>query len=184
MRESKARRRRSHGPQRPGEGENLARSRSSMRVKRSCRVGPGRPFSLRSVAKMAKSLHLVYIHFEIAHCPPCWRCWRAFRRAVASEPLAGKTRSKQARCVGALFGRPFASVRFGLEEPGHIQGPVRRPWSSQGSRSAPLQHLGPVLRGVQLTIRAIPARAGVFSASPTPVTALWSGVCNCGDLAV
>jgi AcrR family transcriptional regulator len=162
-----------------GEGEKLRGEIIDAAVKVLSALGPEDPFSLRSVAKMAKiAAPSVYIHFENRNVLLLAVLEKLFAEQVAIRAAA---EDDAARAGGdaweRLLARSLASVRFGLQHPGHykvlFEGRVV-PWLADpriGNFGRPL-----LTRSIEL-IRAIPARPGRVSDDPERLSLLlWSGL--------
>jgi AcrR family transcriptional regulator len=162
-----------------GEGEKLRGEIIDAAVEVLSALGPEDPFSLRSVAKMAKiAAPSVYIHFENRNVLLLAVLEKLFAEQVAIRAAA---EDDAARAGGGawerLLARSLASVRFGLEHPGHykvlFEGRVvpRLNDPRIGSFGRPL-----LTRSIEL-IRAIPARPGRVSDDPERLSLLlWSGL--------
>src|SRR5260370_1280251 len=162
-----------------GEGEKLRGEIIDAAVKVLWGLGPEDPFSLRSVAKMAKiAAPSVYIHFEDRNVLLLAVLEKLFAEQVAIRAAAEEDAAKAGGGAWErLLARSVASVRFGLEDPGHykvlFEGRVvpRLNDPRIGSLGRPL-----LTRSIEL-IRAIPARPGRVSDDPERLSLLlWSGL--------
>lgn len=106
-----------------GEGQRLRGEIIAAAVKVLSALGPDDPFSLRSVAKVAKiAAPSVYIHFSDRNMLLLAVLEKLFAEQVAIR-AAAETAAAQTG-GGAwerLLARSVASVRFGLEHPGHYK---------------------------------------------------------------
>jgi AcrR family transcriptional regulator len=162
-----------------GEGEKLRGEIIDAAVKVLSTLGPEDPFSLRSVAKMAKiAAPSVYIHFEDRNVLLLAVLEKLFTEQVAIRAAAEEDAAKAGGGAWErLLARSVASVRFGLEEPGHykvlFEGRVVPRLNDRrlGNLGRPL-----LARSIEL-IRAIPARPGRVSDDPERLSLLlWSGL--------
>jgi len=162
-----------------GEGEKLRGEIIDAAVKVLSALGPEDPFSLRSVAKMAKiAAPSVYIHFSDRNVLLLAVLEKLFAEQVAIRATA-ETAAAEAG-GGAwerLLARSVASVRFGLEHPGYykvlFEGRVvprlNDPHISGFGR--PL-----LARSIEL-IREIPHQPGRISDDPERLSLLlWAGL--------
>src|SRR5271155_5546247 len=106
-----------------GEGEKLRGELIDAAVKVLSALGPEDPFSLRSVAKMAKiAAPSVYIHFADRNLLLLAILEKLFREQVALRAVAEE---KAALAGGGawkrLLARSIAAVEFGLKHPGHYK---------------------------------------------------------------
>jgi AcrR family transcriptional regulator len=162
-----------------GEGEKLRGEIIDAAVKVLSALGPEDPFSLRSVAKMAKiAAPSVYIHFADRNVLLLAVLEKLFAEQVAIRAAA---ETDAARAGGGawerLLARSVASVRFGLEHPGHykvlFEGRVvpRLNDPRIAGFGRPL-----LVRSIEL-IRDIPSRPGRVSDDPERLSLLlWSGL--------
>jgi AcrR family transcriptional regulator len=162
-----------------GEGEKLRGEIIDAAVKVLSALGPEDPFSLRSVAKMANiAAPSVYIHFADRTMLLLAVLEKLFAEQVAIRAAA---ETDAARAGGGLWerllARSVASVRFGLEHPGHyrvlFEGRVvpRLNDPRIAGFGRPL-----LLRSIEL-IREIPSRPGRVSDDPERLSLLlWSGL--------
>lgn len=162
-----------------GEGEKLRGEIIDAAIKVLSALGPEEPFSLRSVAKMALiAAPSVYIHFADRNALLLAVLEKLFAEQVAMR-AAAETDAAEAG-GGAwerLLARSVASVRFGLEHPGHykvlFEGRVvpRLDDPRIATFGRPL-----LLRSIEL-IREIPSRPGRVSDDPERLSLLlWSGL--------
>ena len=162
-----------------GEGEKLRGEIIDAAVKVLSVLGSEDPFSLRSVAKMAKiAAPSIYIHFPDRNALLLAVLEKLFAEQVAIRAAAETAAA--AAGGGAwerLLARSVASVRFGLEHPGHykvlFEGRVvpRLNDPRIASFGRPL-----LVRSVEL-IREIPSQAGRVSDDPERLSLLlWSGL--------
>jgi AcrR family transcriptional regulator len=162
-----------------GEGKKLRGEIIDAAVKVLSTLGPEDPFSLRSVAKMAKiAAPSVYIHFSDRNVLLLAVLEKLFAEQVAIRAAA---ESEAAKAGGGawerLLARSVASVRFGLEHPGHykvlFEGRVvpRLNDPRVASFGRPL-----LVRSIEL-IREIPSQPGRVSDDPERLSLLlWSGL--------
>jgi AcrR family transcriptional regulator len=106
-----------------GEGEKLRGEIIDAAVKVLSALGPEDPFSLRSVAKMARiAAPSVYIHFADRNVLLIAVLEKLFAEQVAIRAAA---ETEAAKAGGGawerLLARSVANVRFGLEHPGHYK---------------------------------------------------------------
>lgn len=106
-----------------GEGQKLRGEIIAAAIKVLSALGPNDPFSLRSVAKTAKiAAPSVYIHFSDRNMLLLAVLEKLFAEQVAiraaAETHAAKVGGGAWEC---LLARSVASVRFGLEHPGHYK---------------------------------------------------------------
>jgi AcrR family transcriptional regulator len=162
-----------------GEGDKLRGEIIDAAVKVLSTLGPDDPFSLRSVAKMAKiAAPSVYIHFADRNALLLAVLEKLFAEQVAIR-AAAETDAAEAG-GGAwerLLARSVASVRFGLEHPGHykvlFEGRVvpRLNDPRIASFGRPL-----LVRSIEL-IRDIPSQPGRVCDDPERLSLLlWSGL--------
>src|SRR5258708_23135340 len=106
-----------------GEGEKLRGEIIDAAVKVLSALGPEDPFSLRSVAKMAKiAAPSVYIHFADRNVLLLAVLEKLFAEQVAIRAAAETDAAKAGGGAWErLLARSVASVRFGLEHPGHYK---------------------------------------------------------------
>ena len=106
-----------------GEGEKLRGEIIDAAVKVLSALGPEDPFSLRSVAKMAKiAAPSVYIHFADRNVLLLAVLEKLFAEQVAIRAAAEADAAKAGGGAWErLLARSVASVRFGLEHPGHYK---------------------------------------------------------------
>jgi AcrR family transcriptional regulator len=162
-----------------GEGKKLRGEIIDAAVKVLSTLGPEDPFSLRSVAKMAKiAAPSVYIHFSDRNVLLLAVLEKLFAEQLAIRAAA---ESEAAKAGGGawerLLARSVASVRFGLEHPGHykvlFEGRVvpRLNDPRVASFGRPL-----LVRSIEL-IREIPSQPGRVSDDPERLSLLlWSGL--------
>ena len=162
-----------------GEGEKLRGEIVDAAVKVLSALGPEDPFSLRSVAKMAKiAAPSVYIHFADRNVLLLAVLEQLFAEQVAIRAAAETDAAKAGGGAWErLLARSVASVRFGLEHPGHykvlFEGRVVPRLSDPriASFGRPL-----LVRSIEL-IREIPSRPGRVSDDPERLSLLlWSGL--------
>jgi AcrR family transcriptional regulator len=162
-----------------GEGGKLRSEIIDAAVKVLSALGPEDPFSLRSVAKMAKiAAPSVYIHFSDRNVLLLAVLEKLFAEQVAIRAAAETDAAKAGGGAWErLLARSVASVRFGLEHPGHykvlFEGRVvpRLNDPRIASFGRPL-----LVRSVEL-IREIPSQAGRVSDDPERLSLLlWSGL--------
>jgi AcrR family transcriptional regulator len=162
-----------------GEGEKLRGEIIDAAVKVLSALGPEDPFSLRSVAKMAKiAAPSVYIHFADRNALLLAVLEKLFAEQVAIRAAAETDAAKAGGGAWErLLARSVASVRFGLEHPGHykvlFEGRVvpRLNDTRIASFGRPL-----LVRSVEL-IREIPSQPGRVSDDPERLSLLlWSGL--------
>jgi AcrR family transcriptional regulator len=162
-----------------GEGEKLRGEIIEAAVKVLSALGPEDPFSLRSVAKMAKiAAPSVYIHFSDRNALLLAVLEKLFAEQVAIRAAAEADAAKAGGGAWELLlARSVASVRFGLEHPGHykvlFEGRVvpRLNDPRIASFGRPLQ-----VRSIEL-IREIPSQPGRVSDDPERLSLLlWSGL--------
>lgn len=162
-----------------GEGERLRGEIIDAAIKVLSALGPEDPFSLRSVAKMAKiAAPSVYIHFADRNVLLLAVLERLFAEQAAIRTAAETDAAK--RGGGAwerLLARSVASVRFGLEHPGHykvlFEGRVvpRLDDPRVARFGLPL-----LVRSIEL-VRGIPSQPGRVSDDPERLSLLlWSGL--------
>jgi AcrR family transcriptional regulator len=162
-----------------GEGEKLRGEIIDAAVKVLSALGPEGPFSLRSVAKMAKiAAPSVYIHFSDRSALLLAVLEKLFAEQMEIRAAAETDAAK----VGGgawerLLARSVASVRFGLEHPGHykvlFEGRVvpRLNDPRIASFGRPL-----LIRSIEL-IRDVPSQPGRVSDDPERLSLLlWSGL--------
>src|SRR5258708_24778613 len=106
-----------------GEGEKLRGEIIDAAVKVLSALGPEDPFSLRSVAKMAKiAAPSVYIQFADRNVLLLAVLEKLFAEQVAIRAAAETDAAKAGGGAWErLLARSVASVRFGLEHPGHYK---------------------------------------------------------------
>src|SRR5271167_3833918 len=106
-----------------GEGEKLRGEIIDAAVKVLSALGPEDPFSLRSVAKMAKiAAPSVYIHFSDRNVLLLAVLEKLFGEQVAIRAAAEEAAGKAGGGAWErLLARAIASVEFGLEHPGHYK---------------------------------------------------------------
>jgi AcrR family transcriptional regulator len=162
-----------------GEGDKLRGEIIDAAVKVLSALGPEDPFSLRSVAKTAKiAAPSVYIHFADRNVLLLAVLEKLFTEQVAIRAAA---ESDAAKAGGGawerLLARSVATVRFGLEHPGHykvlFEGRVvprlNDPHIASFGR--------PLLRRSVELIREIPSRPGRVTDDPERLSLLlWSGL--------
>jgi AcrR family transcriptional regulator len=162
-----------------GEGEKLRGEIIDAAVRVLSALGPEDPFSLRAVARMAKiAAPSVYIHFEDRNVLLLAVLEKLFAEQVAIRAAAEEDAAKAGGGAWErLLARSVASVRFGLEYPGHykvlFEGRVvaRLDDPGIGSFGRPL-----LARSIEL-IRAIPASPARVSDDPERLSLLlWSGL--------
>jgi AcrR family transcriptional regulator len=162
-----------------GEGGKLRGEIIDAAVKVLSALGPEDPFSLRSVAKMAKiAAPSVYIQFADRNALLLAVLEKLFIEQVAIRAAAEADAAKAGGGAWErLLARSVASVRFGLEHPGHykvlFEGRVvpRLNDPRIASFGRPL-----LVRSVEL-IREIPSQAGRVSDDPERLSLLlWSGL--------
>ncbi len=162
-----------------GEGEKLRGEIIDAAVKVLSALGPEDPFSLRSVAKMAKiAAPSVYIHFADRNVLLLAVLEKLFAEQVAIRAAAETDAAKAGGGAWErLLARSVASVRFGLEHPGHykvlFEGRVvpRLNDPRIASFGRPL-----LVRSIEL-IREIPSQPGRVSDDPERLSLLlWSGL--------
>src|SRR6202163_915038 len=104
-----------------GEGEKLRGEIIDAAFRVLSALGPDDPFSLRSVAKTAKiAAPSVYIHFADRNVLLLAVLEKLFAEQVAIRPAAETDAAKAGGGAWErLLDRSVASVRFGLEHPGH-----------------------------------------------------------------
>ncbi len=162
-----------------GEGEKLRGEIIDAAVKVLSALGPEDPFSLRSVAKMAKiAAPSVYIHFADRNVLLLAVLEKLFAEQVAIRAAAETAAAKAGGGAWErLLARSVASVRFGLEHPGHykvlFEGRVvpRLNDPRIANFGRPL-----LVRSIQL-IREIPSQPARVSDDPERLSLLlWSGL--------
>jgi AcrR family transcriptional regulator len=162
-----------------GEGEKLRGEIIDAAVRVLSALGPEDPFSLRSVAKMAKiAAPSVYIHFADRNALLLAVLEKLFAEQVAIRAAAETDATKAGGGAWErLLARSVASVRFGLEHPGHykvlFEGRVvpRLNDPRIAGFGRPL-----LVRSVEL-IREIPSQSGRVSDDPVRLSLLlWSGL--------
>jgi len=162
-----------------GEGEKLRGEIIDAAVKVLSALGPEDPFSLRSVAKTAKiAAPSVYIHFADRNVLLLAVLEKLFTEQVAIRAAAETDAAKAGGGAWELLlARSLASVRFGLEHPGHykvlFEGRVvpRLNDPRIAGFGRPL-----LVRSVEL-IRDIPSRPGRVCDDPVRLSLLlWSGL--------
>jgi AcrR family transcriptional regulator len=162
-----------------GEGEKLRGEIIDAAIKVLSALGPDDPFSLRSVAKMAKiAAPSVYIHFADRNVLILAVLEQLFAEQVAIRAAAEADAAKAGGGAWErLLARSAASVRFGLEHPGHykvlfegrVVPRVNDPRVAGFGR--PL-----LVRSIEL-IREIPSHPGRVSDDPERLSLLlWSGL--------
>lgn len=162
-----------------GEGEKLRDEIIDAAVEVMSALGPEDPFSLRAVAKAAKiAAPSVYIHFADRNALLLAVLEKLFAQQVSIRAAA---EAEAAEAGGGawerLLARSLASVRFGLEHPGHfkvlMEGRVVPQLSDPriGGFGRPL-----LARSVEL-IREIPFLPGRVSDDPERLSLLlWAGL--------
>jgi AcrR family transcriptional regulator len=162
-----------------GEGEKLRGEIVDAAVKVLSALGPEDPFSLRSVAKVAKiAAPSVYIHFADRNVLLLAVLEQLFAEQVAIRAAAETDAAKAGGGAWErLLARSVASVRFGLEHTGHyrvlFEGRVvpRLNDPSIASFGRPL-----LVRSIEL-IREIPSQPGRVCDDPERLSLLlWSGL--------
>lgn len=162
-----------------GEGEKLRDEIVDAAVKVLSALGPEEPFSLRSVAKMAKiAAPSVYIHFADRNALLLAVLEKLFAEQVAIRAAAEMNAAKAGGGAWErLLARSLAVVRFGVEHPGHykvlFEGRVvpRLDDPNVANFGRPLLE-----RSVEL-IREIPSQSGRVSDDPERLSLLlWSGL--------
>jgi AcrR family transcriptional regulator len=162
-----------------GEGEKLRGEIIDAAVKVLSTLGPEDPFSLRSVAKMAKiAAPSIYIHFSDRSALLLAVLEKLFAEQVAIRAAAETDATKAGGGAWErLLARSVASVRFGLEHPGHykvlFEGRVvpRLKDPRIAGFGRPL-----LVRSIEL-IREIPSQAGRVCDDPERLSLLlWSGL--------
>ena len=162
-----------------GEGEKLRGEIIAAAIKVLSALGPEDPFSLRSVAKMAKiAAPSVYIHFADRNVLLVAVLEKLFAEQVAIRAAAETDAAKAGGGAWErLLARSVASVRFGLEHPGHykvlFEGRVvpRLNDPRIAAFGRPL-----LARSIEL-IREIPSEPGRVSDDPERLSLLlWSGL--------
>lgn len=162
-----------------GEGEKLRGEIIDAAVKVLSALGPEDPFSLRSVAKTAKiAAPSVYIHFADRNVLLLAVLEKLFTEQVAIRAAAEADTAKAGGGAWErLLARSLASVRFGLEHPGHykvlFEGRVvpRLNDPRIAGFGRPL-----LVRSIEL-IRDIPSRPGRICDDPERLSLLlWSGL--------
>jgi len=162
-----------------GEGEKLRGEIIDAAVKVLSALGPQDQFSLRSVAKMAKiAAPSVYIHFADRNVLLLAVLEKLFAEQVAIRAAAETDAAKAGGGAWErLLARSVASVRFGLEHPGHykvlFEGRVvpRLNDPRIASFGRPL-----LVRSIEL-IREIPSQPGRVCDDPERLSLLlWSGL--------
>ena len=162
-----------------GEGEKLRGELIDAAVRVLSALGPDDPFSLRSVAKMAKiAAPSVYIHFADRNALLLAVLEKLFAEQVAIRDAA-ETDAGDAG-GGAwerLLARSVASVRFGLEHPGHYKVLFEGRVVPRLSDPRIARFGRPLLaRSIEL-IREIPSRPGRVSDDPKRLSLLlWAGL--------
>ncbi len=162
-----------------GEGEKLRGEIINAAVDVLSALGPEDPFSLRSVAKMANiAAPSVYIHFAERNALLLAVLEKLFAEQVEIRAVAEREAAKAGGGAWErLLARSLASVRFGLENPGHykvlFEGRVVPRLNDPRIASFGLPLLS---RSVEL-IREIPAQSGRISDDPERLSLLlWSGL--------
>ena len=162
-----------------GEGEKLRGEIIDAAVKVLSALGPEDPFSLRSIAKTAKiAAPSVYIHFADRNVLLLAVLEKLFIEQVAIRAAAETDAAKaDGGAWERLLARSVASVRFGLEHPGHykvlFEGRVvpRLNDPRIAGFGRPL-----LVRSIEL-IRDIPSRPGRVCDDPERLSLLlWSGL--------
>jgi AcrR family transcriptional regulator len=162
-----------------GEGEKLRNEIIVAAIDVLSALGPEDPFSLRSVARRANiAAPSVYIHFQDRSQLLLATLEKLFAEQVAVRAAAeADAARKGGGAWERLLARSMASVRFGLEHPGHFkvlfEGRVvlRLDDPRITSFGRPL-----LVRSIEL-IREIPHRAGRVSDDPERLSLLlWSGL--------
>lgn len=162
-----------------GEGEKLRGEIIDAAIKVLSTLGPEDPFSLRSVAKMAKiAAPSVYIHFADRNVLLLAVLEKLFAEQVAMRAAAETDAAKAGGGAWErLLARSLASVRYGLEHPGHykvlFEGRVvpRLNDPRIASFGRPL-----LVRSIEL-IREIPSLPGRVTDDPERLSLLlWSGL--------
>jgi AcrR family transcriptional regulator len=162
-----------------GEGDKLRGEIIDAAVKVLAALGPDDPFSLRAVAKTAKiAAPSVYIHFADRNALLLAVLEQLFAEQVAIRAAAETEAAKTGGGAWErLLARSVATVRFGLDHPGHyrvlFEGRVvpRLNDPRIASFGRPL-----LVRSVEL-IRDIPHQAGRVSDDPERLSLLlWSGL--------
>jgi AcrR family transcriptional regulator len=163
-----------------GEGEKLRGEIIDAAVKVLSALGPEDPFSLRSVAKMAKiAAPSVYIHFADRNALLMAVLEKLFAEQVAIRAAAETDAAKAGGGAWErLLARSVASVRFGLEHPGHykvlFEGRVVPRLNDPHIAGVGRPLL--LLRSIEL-IREIPSQPGRVSDDPERLSLLlWSGL--------
>ena len=162
-----------------GEGEKLRGEILDAAVAVLSALGPEDPFSLRAVAKMAKiAAPSVYIHFAERNALLLAVLEKLFAEQVAIRAAAEADAAKAGGGAWErLLARSMASVRFGLENPGHykvlFEGRVVPRLNDPRIANFGLPLL---VRSIEL-IREIPAQPGRVSDYPERLSLLlWSGL--------
>jgi AcrR family transcriptional regulator len=162
-----------------GEGEKLRGEIIDAAFRVLSTLGPDDPFSLRSVANIAKiAAPSVYIHFANRNV----LLLAVLEKLFAEQVVISAAAEAEAASAGGgpwerLLARSFASVRFGLEHPGHykvlFEGRVvpRLDDPRVADFGRPL-----LVRSIEL-IREIPSRPGRVSDDPERLSLLlWCGL--------
>lgn len=162
-----------------GEGEKLRGEIIDAAVEVLSTLGPEDPFSLRSVAKMAKiATPSVYIHFAERNALLLAVLEKLFAEQVKIRAAAEMDAAKAGGGAWErLLARSVASVHFGLENPGHykvlFEGRVVPRLNDPRIASFGLPLLA---RSIEL-IREIPSQPGRISDDPERLSLLlWSGL--------
>ena len=161
-----------------GEGEKLRGEIIDAAFRVLSALGPDDPFSLRSVAKRAKiAAPSVYIHFANRNVLLLAVLEKLFAEQVVISAAAETEAASAGGPWERLLARSFASVRFGLEHPGHykvlFEGRVvpRLDDPRVADFGRPL-----LVRSIEL-IREIPSRPGRVSDDPERLSLLlWCGL--------
>lgn len=162
-----------------GEGEKLRDEIIEAAIKVLSELGPEQPFSLRSVARMAKiAAPSIYIHFSDRNV----LMLAVLEKLFADQAAIRDTAEADAAKAGGgawerLLARSMATVRFGLEHPGHyrvlFEGRVVPRLNDRriANFGRPL-----LARNIEL-IRAIPSQPARVSDDPERLSLLlWSGL--------
>jgi AcrR family transcriptional regulator len=162
-----------------GEGDKLRGEIIDAAVELLSALGPEDPFSLRAVAKMAKiAAPSVYLQFADRNALLLAVLEKLFAEQLAIRAAAETDAAKAGGGAWErLLARSVASVRFGLEHPGHykvlFEGRVMPRLNDPrlASFGRPL-----LVRSIEL-IREIPAQPGRVADDPERLSLLlWSGL--------
>ena len=162
-----------------GKGERLRDEIIDASVKVLSALGPEDPFSLRAVAKMAKiAAPSVYIHFSDRNALLLAVLEKLFAEQVAIRAAAeAETAKAGGGAWDRLLARSLASVRFGLEHPGHYRVLFEGRVVPRLNDPRIISFGRPLLvRSIEL-IREIPAEHERVSDDPERLSLLlWSGL--------